>query len=374
MQDNIPTNNLNDLFYKIIYLSIIACLLTFVYEYFFPHRYDYITTLGFFTISVLAFIFFKFKKRTVAYHILLVGIACLFLVMNIGLDHRYLSSFIIYNFGILFCFIFFENIWVAVFYLLFYHFCELFLGYTILNDTGMFNYTLAFYESMHFTAYNIGFLFMCVFYFNQQKVLQKERKENALLFLNGQVKERKEIAQNLHDCLSLQIFRIQLHLQSNNFSKNKHLVLEDLQNLSDNLRRISHSLNPIGLEQNGLVHAIEEEIYKIELTTEAIDLNFDNQLPNIPLNKSKSEILFYSALELIRNAMLHSGCSKLNLSLSMEGNKIILTVSDNGSGYAPHRKRKGTGLANILSRVNLLEGKFIIRKNKMSGMTHTIII
>ena len=216
-------------------------------------------------------------------------------------------------------------------------------------------------------------MMMCIFYFNQQKIQQSERKKNALFFLNGQIKERKEIAQNLHDCLSLQIFRLQRFLQTNQNHPHQQILLEDVQNLSINMRRISHSLHPISLEKNGLIHAIEEEIYKIELTNEDIDIHFENNLTT-SLNKSHSEILFYSALELIRNALLHSNCSRLSIQLIEEGTKIKLIISDNGVGYDASKIGKGMGIANIEARVKLIEGTFRIRSNEEGGTSHLIVI
>jgi len=52
----------------------------------------------------------------------------------------------------------------------------------------------------------------------------------------------------------------------------------------------------------------------------------------------------------------HAHATEVSIRLSIEEDDIVLTVTDNGVGFDISRHRKGVGITNIISRVELFNG------------------
>lgn len=61
--------------------------------------------------------------------------------------------------------------------------------------------------------------------------------------------------------------------------------------------------------------------------------------------------------ESINNAVKHSECTSINVELTLEGESIVLSVTDNGRGFDTSVHVEGTGLSSIQKRATRLGGK-----------------
>jgi signal transduction histidine kinase len=66
-------------------------------------------------------------------------------------------------------------------------------------------------------------------------------------------------------------------------------------------------------------------------------------------------IAYFCAAELLANVAKHSGASRATVSVTDSGGRILMTVTDNGSGGA--RLAPGGGLAGLLERVQTVDGR-----------------
>jgi len=80
--------------------------------------------------------------------------------------------------------------------------------------------------------------------------------------------------------------------------------------------------------------------------------------------------------ELINNSIRHGKAKNINLVLDTGNSKLYLNYSDDGIGFDTKRAKlkKGLGLKNIESRVELLNGILKISSENKSGATFIIHI
>jgi signal transduction histidine kinase len=209
------------------------------------------------------------------------------------------------------------------------------------------------------------------------KTLKESQKVKTFQsHLEGQNKERKRIAKDLHDSISGNLAAIKMKL-TNIDSKNFEQINPIIANIDDTynkVRLISHNLLPKDnvsqnyLEQlNKLINlykgenlTIEFEIFPIEEIDE-----LDEQL--------KSETLKILQ-ELMTNITKHSQASKSIVNLTLHDNYLNLLVEDNGVGFQKNKISTGIGFKNIFSRVNDLNGTIDIDSTEGRGATITINI
>lgn len=217
------------------------------------------------------------------------------------------------------------------------------------------------------------------------KSLELNAKQNevkrALYF--GEEKERKRVAQDLHDGMGSLLSTLKLNAESIDLS-NKNLgkkeaiayqnVLEMIDKACSELRNISHNMMPSSMEHFGLEITIESLIEKINLYggTNFIFQIFNNE------EKIDSQIeinIYRIILELVNNIIKHSKAKEASIQIILENKLLILMAEDNGIGFNyTNQKVSGIGLLNIRSRIEAMNGKLNIDSKESKGTTIIIEI
>jgi signal transduction histidine kinase len=199
-----------------------------------------------------------------------------------------------------------------------------------------------------------------------RQLLEKEELKNKHHFeqlrssLESQESERKRIAHDLHDEIGalLSTSRIYLNLLGESAqneiqkeAKNKINLLYD--EITSNVRRISHDLRPVILENLGLIAALESLHDK--LLDKGIDFVFTHSY-SFEL-KNQAEMAIYRILqELITNSLKHAGASRIEIDLRQMDSVFILNYKDDGIGFGEKIPKNGLGMKSIESRLSLLFG------------------
>ena len=91
--------------------------------------------------------------------------------------------------------------------------------------------------------------------------------------------------------------------------------------------------------------------------------------------ESMREIISWDAIEsIINNIIKHSKASEVSVQLFNTNNTIILVVEDDGVGFTSQKTKKGIGLLNITSRLDLVNGDVNFDPSPKSGTLVTIKI
>jgi len=195
--------------------------------------------------------------------------------------------------------------------------------------------------------------------------------------------ERKRIAKELHDDISSKLNVI--HLNSNLLLDGGLSVKEYSEVVKSNInitnrtlqsaRKIAHDLLPPILDKFGLQSAIEELADDYN-TSKKVVVSYQLKYQKDYLNKTKELHLFRILQELINNSIRHGKAKNINLVLETSNSKLYLNYSDDGVGFDTKKSqlKKGLGLKNIESRVELLNGILKISSENKSGATFIIHI
>jgi signal transduction histidine kinase len=82
--------------------------------------------------------------------------------------------------------------------------------------------------------------------------------------------------------------------------------------------------------------------------------------------------LFRIVQEQLNNILKHARAMEVLVRLSMEGDQIVLTVSDDGVGFDVSHHRRGVGITNIVSRAELFGGHVEIQSKPGEGCLLTV--
>ena len=204
-----------------------------------------------------------------------------------------------------------------------------------------------------------------------QKNLAIEEKKSMENYLNGLLDERNRIAVELHDSVSANLSALSMKLKNEEEQGSNHFFLRELKKIQEDVRRTSHDLHPITLNTNNIVDLVKTEIARLENYFEDIIFEFSHskteEFEQIP--QSIKEILYFTCIELIQNALKHAHPTEVKIGLEIKNKKISLMVSDNGIGYQIEQISKGLGLTTIEKRAALLNGSFSIEAKEI-GMIH----
>ncbi len=139
--------------------------------------------------------------------------------------------------------------------------------------------------------------------------------------------------------------------------------------ISDEIHNLSHRLHSSKLAALGLVEALRGHCQ--EVTTHGVNVRFDHDNVPRPLPHEVEISLFRVAQEGLNNVVKHSGAREADVALRVNGEALVLTISDRGIGFheAPAASRDGLGLASMRERLRLIHGEFVVRSQPDQGTT-----
>ncbi|MGI9551738.1 MAG: tetratricopeptide repeat-containing sensor histidine kinase [Aurantibacter sp.] len=212
-----------------------------------------------------------------------------------------------------------------------------------------------------------------------KKLLSQQENIRYRSIIEAEQKERKRIAQDLHDSLgqTLSAIRIQaatLQVTKENEQPHGHL-LKQVDHAYDELRNISHNIMPDTLIKLGLVPAIRELI--TELTVDdMLKIKLKAEEPVRKLTEDESVNLYRIVQEVLSNTIKHAQATLVDVILENKNKHLALRISDNGRGIDADKinQSTGIGLKNIVSRATLISAKLDVRSKPDHGTTISILI
>jgi len=214
---------------------------------------------------------------------------------------------------------------------------------------------------------------------NAEVVRQTEIvRELSARLLQIQDEERRRIARELHDSVGQMLAAVSMnmtnvHREADALSPEAAKSLEDntglLEQLSIEIRTISHLLHPPLLDEVGLESALQ---WYIDGFSERSKINVDLQLPEdfgrLPRNLEIT--LFRVVQECLTNIHRHSGSSTASIRVARLQNEVRLEVRDAGKGIPKETqttlasgKLSGVGLRGMHERLRQMGGQLEVQSN-----------
>jgi signal transduction histidine kinase len=228
-------------------------------------------------------------------------------------------------------------------------------------------------------------------------VLKKKRLEERLRFCEDQLrflaaevslaeeKERRAIAVNLHDRLgqTLALAKTKLKQIKEEIKQDQLMhALEEIEEMLDQaiqtMRSLAFDLSPPVLYELGLGAALKWLGERVE-EQGGIQVEVAEDEEPKPLGEDVRILLFQGVKELLGNVVKHAQARHAKVSLHRAGEKIRVTVEDDGVGFeippvSGVGKIAGFGLANLRERLAYLNGGLEIESKPGHGTRAAMVV
>lgn len=219
----------------------------------------------------------------------------------------------------------------------------------------------------------------------EQKRSERELRGLHMRAISAQETERKRLSRELHDGVGQILSGVKFRLESlpgeialDGKAAGKIVKVGGLlsQAISE-IRRVSQNLMPSELVDLGLEPALRTLCREFK---ERAGVPVTLQAGNVPaeIAPGLALALFRIAQEALNNVGKHSKATLAEVNLSRKGKEIVLTVKDNGIGFALGGKRRpagrGIGLGSMRERSELLGGSLELNSKPGAGTMLTVRI
>ncbi len=221
-------------------------------------------------------------------------------------------------------------------------------------------------------------------------ITERKRAEESLRLLSGQLlqlqdQERRRIARELHDSAGQILTALGLNLslvesENGNMASHTAKAIREsvglVQELSRELRTISHLLHPPLLDEVGLSSALRSYLDGFtERSKIKVDLGLPDDLGRLP--EDLETAIFRIVQECLTNIHRHSQSPLARIRITRSDSQVCLEVEDKGKGIPPEKREamdsggtSGVGIRGMRERLRQLGGSLEIK----SSDTGTVVV
>jgi signal transduction histidine kinase len=139
------------------------------------------------------------------------------------------------------------------------------------------------------------------------------------------------------------------------------------------VRRIAADLRPGVLDDLGLPDAIEWQIQQFQGQT-GVTCQYERAMEDVVLTKEQSTTIFRIIQEALTNIRRHASASQVVVRAGIEGDALVLRVSDNGRGITDEERsaRRSLGIVGMRERAALIDATFEVIGIPAQGTVVTV--
>jgi len=194
--------------------------------------------------------------------------------------------------------------------------------------------------------------------------------------------ERTNMAREIHDELGQQLTGMKMYISwlnkkvappESDIKEKFTATLQLIEDTIKSVRKISMDLRPSMLDDLGLMAALEWQSNEFEKRS-GIDTEFINKTGNREIPGRLKTGLFRIYQESLTNVARHADAKKIVSSLKFENNSLVLTITDDGKGFAFKNieSKKTLGLFGMKERTLEMGGHYEIKSEP--GMGTTVLV
>lgn len=184
--------------------------------------------------------------------------------------------------------------------------------------------------------------------------------------------ERRRLERNIHDGAqqNLVALTVKLRLATNLAKRDperarvsvKALEAESDQAL-ETLRALARGIYPPLLREQGLAAAVRVEVEKMPLLATIRADHLDRYTPDV------EAAVYFVCLEALQNVTKHALASRVEINLRSLAHELSFEVTDDGAGFDVAKDARGSGLRNMIDRIEGMGGRLEIRSTAHHGTT-----
>jgi signal transduction histidine kinase len=199
----------------------------------------------------------------------------------------------------------------------------------------------------------------------------------------GQEEERRRLARELHDDTLQSMIALNQRVQLAQLEQPGRNGLGEIQSLTEqtiqNLRRLTHALRPIYLEDLGLVAALEMLALETQQMS-GVSVTFKRSGTEVRLSPPVELALYRIGQEALSNVVRHAQASQAALAISYALDFVTLEINDDGVGFevpespAEFAPSGHFGLLGIHERTEMISAKLEIQSRPGQGSQVTVSV
>jgi PAS domain S-box-containing protein len=218
----------------------------------------------------------------------------------------------------------------------------------------------------------------------EEALTESEKRLRSLSsqLLVAQEKERKLIAQEIHDSIGASLAATKFKVEDviTKVGENRPetraalgSILPMLQEVIQEARRIQMALRPSILDDLGILATISWFCREFESIHSHINIRQEINIEESKVPDSLKTVIYRVLQEAMNNIAKHSKADRINLLLRKMDRAIELGIEDNGEGFDPEEAlarigtNRGLGLSSMRERAELSGGSFSIKSSKGGG-------
>jgi two-component system sensor histidine kinase UhpB len=200
--------------------------------------------------------------------------------------------------------------------------------------------------------------------------LEAARRAAGRASIEAQERERRRIAQDLHDEVNQALTAVSLRLQASiehapptlrrELTETKRLAGQAM----EELLALARQLRPAVLDDHGLLPALHSQVRDFSDQT-GIHAAFNIRGQASRLSPEQQLVVYRVTQESLSNVAQHADAEKVDVELSFVG-RTVLRISDNGHGFV-QRREGGLGLSGMRERALLVGGHLSIWSGQGQG-------
>jgi len=239
---------------------------------------------------------------------------------------------------------------------------------------------------LHATGDLLGLAIEQAMLYEQLRKGRERYKQLARFAVLAQEEERRRLSRELHDetsqALSGLAFNLQAAIEMVEMADIKDNSIKEILKkahelaiqIGNEIHRLIVNLRPTLLDSLGLIPALRQHAEStLEPTGMNVSFQFDELEGTLPRDVETG--LFRWAQGAIGNIQQHSKATSASISLTLNGNELVLCIRDNGVGFDVSQIRsieasgRGAGVFGMKERVKLLGGNCNIESEPGKGTT-----
>ena len=203
----------------------------------------------------------------------------------------------------------------------------------------------------------------------------KKFKSLARHFKSSLEEDRKYLAVELHEELAqlASVVKMEIdwisanasELSSYSKSRMEHAsVVADI--LINTIRRISFSISPHMLDDLGLNETLKWHCKEFSILN-GIPCDFENAYNDNDLSYEMKLDFFRVCQDSLSNIMYHAQAKNVKISIADTGDKIELSIIDDGKGFDVDQQKNTSGITRMRERIASINGKLLIQSEIGKG-------
>jgi signal transduction histidine kinase len=194
--------------------------------------------------------------------------------------------------------------------------------------------------------------------------LIEELRASRQRLVAAQDDERRRLERNLHDGAQQQLVALAVKLRLlRSLAPRDPTKAQDLadqlqaetQDALENLRDLARGIYPPLLADRGLAEALEAQARKSPLSVEVVPDGIGRYPADIEAT------VYFCVLEALQNATKYADAARTVVRLAQDDGDLVFEVEDDGRGFDSEATSRGSGLQNMVDRVEALGGGLEVR-------------